>query len=429
MSGLRASSATMLVVASMIGTGIFTTSGFLLGDLGSKPAVITAWVVGGLLAMCGALAYAELGAALPKNGGEYQLLTRIYHPAVGFLAGITTVIVGFAAPIAACAIAFGNYLAAAFPGIPPRRAAIALVLVTSLVHSAKESTGFRWQDFATYGKIVLIVVFLVAGSTGPLVHFDEPPRAPLFETMISSPFAISLFWVGFAYSGWNAASYLAGEVVDPARTLPRATMWGTIVVTFLYLALNVIYLAGAPAAKLAGQLEVGQIAASELLGPIAGRGFALMIAIGLVATTGAYVMTGPRIAEAMGSDFPRLAWISKRSPETGPRRAITLQALVALAMVLNADYSALITAVGFVLQLWAGLTVLGVIVLRVREPNLPRPYKAHGYPVTPVAFVALTAWMIVRPIVEKPEVLLKAALALGVGLALYAWISRPVPAE
>lgn len=422
MSGgeLKTSTATMLVVASMVGTGVFTSTGFLLGDLGSKPATLLAWVVGGVLALCGALAYAELGAALPRNGGEYQLLSRIYHPAVGFLAGITSLVVGFAAPIAACAIAFARYLGAVVPGVPELPVAIALVVALTVLHSLRTSTGTRWQDYLTYGKLALIAAFLIAGLTGDLSHFGEAPRAPLSEVMTSTAFAVGLFWVAFSYTGWNAAAYLAGELRDPTA-LPRATMAGTLVVTALYVALNAVFLASAPADVLAGKLEVGQLSAAALLGPTAGRAFALMVALGLIATTGAFTLTGPRVVEAMGRDFPRLGWLSERAPDRGPVRALVWQALLAIALIVSASYDVLLTAIGFVLSAWAGLTVVGVIVLRIREPDLPRPYRILGYPFTPLLFTALTAWMIVRPIVEEPIILLWGTVAVAAGLGLYAW--------
>lgn len=422
---LKTSTAAMLVVASMVGTGVFTTTGFLLGDIGSKPAALIAWVVGGVLALCGALAYAELGAALPRNGGEYQLLSRIYHPAVGFLAGLTSLVVGFAAPIAACAIAFGKYLGAALPGVPEQPAAVALVLALSVLHASRTATGTRWQDYLTYAKLALIGAFLIAGLTGDLGHFSEPARAPVLEVVSSSAFAIGLFWISFSYTGWNAASYLAGELEDPARSLPRATMIGTLTVTALYVALNAVFMASAPTAELAGKLEVGQVSATALLGPDAGRGFALLIALGLVATTGAYTLTGPRVAEAMGRDFPRLAWLSVRAPDRGPVRALVAQAVLALILILTASYDTLLTAVGFVLSTWAGLTVLGVIVLRIKEPSLPRPYRVLGYPITPLVFAALTAWMIIRPVVDRPIILAWGALALALGLGAYAWARTP----
>lgn len=425
--GISTSTATMLVIASMVGTGVFTTSGFSLASLGSKPAVLVAWLVGGVLALCGALAYAELGAALPKNGGEYQLLSRIYHPAVGFLAGLTSLVVGFAAPIAACAIAFGKYLHAALPAVPELPAAVVLVLALTTLHTLRTSTGRRWQDYLTYGKLALIGAFLVAGLAQPLPFAGETPSAPLGAVVLSSAFAIGLFWVSFSYSGWNAASYLAGEMKDAARSLPRATMTGTLAVTGLYVALNAVFLASAPTEKLAGVLEVGQVSATALLGPDAGRAFAALIALGLVATTGAYTLTGPRVAEAIGRDFPRLAWLSVRAPERGPVRALVAQAALALLLIATASYDVLLTAVGFVLSTWAGLTVVGVIVLRIKEPDLPRPYRVLGYPITPLLFAALTAWMIVRPVVDRPTILLWGASVLALGLGLYAW-ARPRPA-
>jgi APA family basic amino acid/polyamine antiporter len=246
---------------------------------------------------------------------------------------------------------------------------------------------------------------------------------------LSTPFAIGLFWISFSYTGWNAASYLAGEMKDPARTLPRATLIGTLTVTALYVALNAVFVASAPTEKLAGVLEVGQVSATALLGERAGQAFAVLIALGLVATTGAYTLTGPRVAEAMGADYPGLRWFSTRTEGRGPVRALVAQAVLAIALILTASYDTLLTAVGFVLSWWAGLTVVGVIVLRRKEPSLVRPYRALGYPLTPLVFAALTAWMIARPVVDRPIILLWAALALAGGLGLYLVVRRGSPAN
>lgn len=421
---LGASTAAMLVVASMVGTGVFTSTGFLVGDIGSKPAVLFAWILGGALALAGALSYAELGAALPANGGEYQLLSRIYHPAVGFLAGLTSMIIGFAAPIASASVAFARYLDTVVPGLPERPVAAALILAMTLLHSTRVETGSRLQDWLTYGKIGLIAAFLALGAFAPLPHFGEAPRVPLGAAIASGSFAVGQFWIAFSYSGWNAASYVAGELKDPARNLPRALISATIAVTVLYTALNFVYLAAAPADALAGQLQVAYVAATHMMGETASRFVSAVIALGLVSTTGAFVMTGPRVLAAVGVDYPRLALLTRRREGGAPVVALALQAALSLGMLFTASFEVMIESVGFVLSFWAGLAVLGVIVLRRREPTLPRPYKTLGYPVTPLVFVALMGWIIVRSVISKPEILVWGALALVASLAIWLW-ARP----
>jgi APA family basic amino acid/polyamine antiporter len=416
--------ATMLVVASMVGTGVFTTTGFLVRDLGSPLAVLAAWAVGGVLALCGALSYAELSAALPRNGGEYQLLGRIYHPALGFAAGIVSLVVGFSAPLAASALAFGHYLSAVVPGVRPMAAGIGIVVLLSALHAVHVRLGGWVQTAMTACEVALVLAFVVAGAVR-----GEPSRvlaqsgSPLAG--IGTPaFAAALVYVSFAYSGWNGAVYLAGEVRDPSRSLPRALLAGTAVVTALYLALNWVFLSAAPAGDLAGVVEVGHVAAARLLGSGVGLVFSALVALVLACSVSSMLMAGPRVYETMGVDHPSLAFLSRRTRHGGPAVAVALQAAMAVAMIATASFGALLRYVGFTLSLVAGLAVLGVVVLRRREPALPRPYRAWGYPATPLLFVALSAWIVVHALVENPASSLAGLATVAVALALYALLGR-----
>lgn len=409
----------MLVVASMVGTGIFTTSGLLIRDLGSPLAVIAAWLLGGVLALCGALSYGELAAALPRNGGEYQLLSRIYHPAVGFAAGLVSLVVGFSAPLAASALAFGHYLSAVLPGVPPTAAGIAVVVVAAAPHALNVRLGGRVQSAMTVLEIALVVAFVAAGAArgdpSRLLAGGDRPLA----VAATPAFAVALVYVSFAYSGWNGAVYLAGEVRDPSRAVPRALLGGTSLVVVLYLALNVVFLAAAPPAELAGVVEVGHVAAVRLLGPGAGRALSALIALTLAAAVSAMLMAGPRVYERMGRDYPSLAVLARRSHGRGPVAAVTLQAVLALAMIATSSFGALLLYIGFTLSLVAGLTVAGVFVLRRRDPGLARPVRTWGYPVTPLLFVVLSGWMIVHALVENPASSWAGLATAVVGLGLY----------
>lgn len=409
----------------MVGTGVFTTSGFLLGDLRSAPAVLAAWLLGGLLALAGALSYAELVASLPENGGEYRLLGKIYHPSVGFASGVASLVVGFAAPTAASALAFGQYLHALQPEIPERSLAVALILGLCALHAWRVTLGGRVQDALTLFKIALIVGFVAVGG----LALREPSRLlsgerTLADATLSPAFAVSLIWVTFAYSGWNAATYVAGELRDPARSLPRALVAGTALVTVLYLGVNAVFLAGAPPERLHGVLEVGHVAAVELLGPRAGSALSLVIAFGLVSTVGALVMTGTRVLEAMGRDHAALALLARRATGGGPFVAVWVQGGIAVALALTASFETLISYIGVTLSFFAALTVLGVIVLRVRAPGLARPYRAWGYPVTPLAFVLLMGWSIARSCGERPVAALAGLGTIVVGALSYRVIAR-----
>jgi APA family basic amino acid/polyamine antiporter len=417
--GLSTLSAALLVVASMVGTGVFTTTGVVLDAAPSRLAVLAVWLVGGLAALAGSLSYAELAAAIPRNGGEYLLLSRIYHPAVGFVAGFVSLVAGFAAPIAASAIAFGHYLHAAFPAAPPMPAALGLIAVMTLLHSGRLRLGSRLQDLLTLGKIAIIVAFIIIGATllDPQALLAGPD---VTEVLGTGGIAVGLIVVAYAYSGWAAATYVAGEIRRPARALPRALVFGTATVTLLYLGLNAVFVLAAPPSELRGVIEVGHVAASRLIGPAGARIFSAAIALGLISTVGALVMTGPRITEAMGRDHTRLAFFLRKRPDRNPVAATLLQGALAIALALTTAFGTLLTWVGVLLTLSAALTVAGVFVLRVRQPELPRPYLTFGYPLTPCVFLSLAAWMIGAAVVERPAIVLASLATIALGLALYA---------
>ncbi len=415
------STATMVVVASMVGTGVFTTTGLLVRDLRTPAAVLAAWAVGGVLALCGALSYGELAAALPRNGGEYQLLGRIYHPALGFAAGIVSLVVGFSAPLAASALAFGHYLSAVAPGLPPVPSAVGIVVLASALHAFHVRLGGRVQTAVTALEVALAMAFVAAGAVR-----GEPARllAGAGGGGGAAPFATALIYVSFAYSGWNGAVYLAGEVKEPSRTMPRALLAGTALVVGLYLALNAVFLAAAPAGDLSGVVEVGHVAAVRLLGPGAGRVLSALVALVLASSVSAMLMAGPRVYEAMGIDYPALSILARRTRHGGPVVAVAFQAAVAVGMVATASFGALLVYIGFTLSLMTGLAVAGVAVLRRREPSLERPYRTWGYPVTPLLFVGLSAWMVAHALFENAASSWAGLATVAAALALHALLGR-----
>jgi APA family basic amino acid/polyamine antiporter len=423
--GLGLGSATALVIASMVGTGVFTTTGLLVEALRSPLAVLAAWAAGGALALSGALCYAELSAALPRNGGEYQLLGRIYHPAAGFAAGVVSIAVGFAAPLAASALAFGRYLSAAVPGVPPLLASVAAVAVFALLHGFDVAWGGRAQAGVTAALVVLIAAMAAAGlALGEPARILEPAARPAAEAVLSPEFAVALVLVSFSYSGWNGAAYVAGEVRAPSRNLPLALLLGTALVTVLYLGLNAAFLAAAPAADLAGVVEVGHVAARRLAGPAAGRILSGVVAVVLASSVGAMILAGSRVYEAIGSDHRALAFLARRTSRGAPAAAVAVQVALALAMVVTSSFGALLAFIGFTLSVVAGLTVLGVVVLRLREPGLARPYRTWGYPATPLLFLALSAWMVGHSLAERPVSSLAGLAIIALGLVLYLVVAR-----
>jgi basic amino acid/polyamine antiporter, APA family len=421
-------SAAIIVVANMIGIGVFTTLGFQVASLPSPFAVLMLWVLGGVGAFCGALCYGELGSMMPRSGGEYTYLSNIYHPAIGFLSGWVSMVAGFAAPIALAAIALGEYAGAILPGLDKTVIAVAVIVILSLVHVAHVKFGCHFQNVFTGGKILLIVAFIVSGFlvTNPQDITLAPSTSDL-RSVFSPEFAISLVYVFYAYSGWNSASYVAGEIRRPERNLPIALFWGTAFVSLCYCLINYMFLYTVPMSELAGQIDIGYLSAKSIFGQ---RGAALMtvlICLALISSLSSLVMVGPRVTQTMSEDIRRLRFLAFRNRSGAPVYAIILQALVAIFLTLTATFNAVLTYVGFTLALFASLTVLGVFVLRRRQPHLKRPFKAWGYPVTPAIFLLLYGWMICYLIIERPLPSVCGLLTVASGLLLYKLLATEAP--
>jgi APA family basic amino acid/polyamine antiporter len=421
-SGLTA---TNIVVANMIGTGVFVSLGFQVISIHSDFAVMALWVIGGLLSLCGALCYAELAVALPRLGGEYNFLSRIYHPALGFMAGWISVWVGFPAPIALSAMAFGTYFLGIVPNSSPLILSLVLVWTVTIILLVGLRTGERFQNIATIVKIALIVFLIGAGIFYQHKQpFDLTPQADDLATMLSGPFAVSLVFVMYSYSGWNGASYLTAEVRNPEKNVPWALVTGTIIVTVLYVLLNWVFLISAPTSEIAGKPQVGLIAGQHILGQFGGVLTSAFISLGLIASVSAMSWIGSRVTKSMADDFSKLAFFGRVNQHGTPYIAMIWQALVVTALILTGSFENVLVYTQFVLLLSSFLAVLGLIVLRFRQPNLPRPYRVWGYPITPLIFLVVTLFMMLYTIQQRiVESLLGLATAL-VGLGIY-YIVRP----
>jgi APA family basic amino acid/polyamine antiporter len=418
--------AILIVVANMIGTGVFTTLGLQAAGIPDGAALLLLWFVGGLIALCGALSYAELAAALPRSGGEYHFLSRIFHPLLGQLAGWVSVSVGFAAPVALAAMAMGHYAATVFPGTPTAIAVAALVLVTA-VHAFDLDLGRRVQVVATWLKIAVILLFCAVGLSLPATSgsLSVLPSATTFEAVWSAPFAVSLIYVAYAYSGWNAAAYVVDEVQDPGRAVPRALLLGTLVVTLLYLLLNLTFLRTVEYDALVGRVEVGALSAETIFGSVGGHLMSLVLTLLLVSTVSAMVLAGPRVLERIGEDLPFFRPLSVRNRRGAPTRAVLLQQGLALAMILTGSFEAVLSFAGFTLTLFAVVTVAGVIRLRRREPDLPRPFRVPWYPLPPLVFILVSLGSLVFLASERPLPVLLAVLLLGLGWLSVRLAGRP----
>jgi basic amino acid/polyamine antiporter, APA family len=425
---------TNIVIANMIGAGIFTTSGLLMGDLHNPVVMMALWLIGGLVALCGALSYGELGAAFPQAGGEYAFLSRLYHPLLGFLSGWVSFFVGFSAPIAASAIGFSEYLTRAFPGllhpgffadaddeakIMRKIYALLIIAAFTFLHTRGLKTGSRVQNGLTTLKVLLIVGLVGAGfavGRGSLAHFTA--AAPFrFDFAGLKTMGLSLMWIMFAYSGWNASAYVGSEVRDPLRNLPRSLLLGTGIVTLLYLALNLFYVYAVPPAQMEGVISVGGLAAGNLFGRSAETVLSLVISFAFFSSLSAYLILGPRVYYSMARDgifFKSIAFVDPKC--CVPTRSIVLQGAIAAVMVFLGTFRQLLTYMGFSLGLFPLLAVLGVFILRRTGRSV---VKLPGYPVAPAIYLLFGISILVLSFLRQPFESLVALGTAAVGIPVY----------
>jgi APA family basic amino acid/polyamine antiporter len=408
----------------MIGIGVFTSLGFQVRDLPSGFALLMLWVVGGVFALCGALSYAELATAFPRSGGEYNFLSRIYHRSIGFLAGWMSATVGFSAPTALAAMAFGGYLSGAVPGAPPLLLALAVVWAIALVHLLGARRASEFQNISTLVKVVLILAFIIAAfAAGPPQALSFAPCARDIGYIASPAFAVSLAFVKYSDTGWSSATYIAGEIRDPKRTLPISIIIAVITVTILYVALNAAFLYTTPIEEFAGQIDVALIAGQHVFGDTGGRIVGVLICAGLVSSISAMMWVGPRVTMVMGEDHPLLEPFARRTMNGVPVAALLFQLAIVTVLLLTQSFESILEFIQFSLTVSSFLTVLGVIVLRHRDPDLPRPYRVWGYPLTPLLFLAVSLFMMAYMLVERPKQSLAGVAMMLTGLLVY-WLSR-----
>lgn len=387
--------ASSFVIASMIGTGVFTSLGFQLKDIQSIFPLIMLWIVGGVVALCGALSYSELGAALPRSGGEYHLLSRIIHPSIGFAGGFVSATVGFSAPAVLAAMALGMYFAAIFPAFDPMWVACSMILVFHFLHAFSLKWGTLFQGWSTGIKVILIFIFIIAGfMMNDHQVISILPKPGDVKLIMSSGFAVSLVWVYYAYTGWNSTIYFAGEVRNPQKDLPRSLLLGTSFVMVLYVLLNYIFLYTTPMSEMVGQVEVGYISGVRIFGQTGAGIIAIGISFLLLSTISSYVFIGPRIMETMGEDYSYIRILSKNNSQGIPIYAFILQLAICLLFIFTSSFEQVLMYTGIALIITNSATVAAVFVLRKREPELPRPYKVWGYPWTPILFLAVNAWIL-----------------------------------
>ena len=417
-------SATAVLISNMVGTGVFTSLGFQVLDLTSGFALLALWVVGGLLALSGALCYAELGAMHPRSGGEYVYLSEAWSPRLGFIGGFVSMTAGFAAPIAIAAMAFGRYAAQVLP-LAPMAATAAVLLLIAVVQWSGVSLARRFQVATTGATLLIIAAFIGTGlAIGPVEPIRFAPDAEAFRQMATAPFAISLIYVVYAYTGWNSIGYVAGEVAAPQRTIPRAVVGAVLLVALLYLLLHVVFLRTVPLDALRGTVEVGALSGTRILGARGGQLMSALIALVLVATISGFLLAGSRVTQAVGEGSPRLAWLGARGADGVPRRALALQLGLIVLLIVTASFEAVLAYAGIVLNLSNLLAVAGLMKLRRTRPEAERPFRTPWYPLTPLLFAALSCWMIAFVVWQRPSVILAALGTLVAGSLLYSYVER-----
>lgn len=408
-----------LVIANMIGTGVFTSLGFQLFDIHSVFSILMLWLLGGIISFCGALVYCELGVAIPRSGGEYAYLTKLMHPSVGFLSGWVSSTVGFAAPVALASMALGSYVNKIIPQINVTVCALCVVSLITVIHATNLKAGSNFQKILTFLKVFVILGFIIAGFCyTPQHEITIAPQPFSLKEIMSPAFWVSLIYVSYAYSGWNAASYLAGDMQNPQKNLPRALLIGTLIVTVIYVVLNYIFLYSTPANELTGVLEIGHVSAMHIFGQVIGQFMSIVIAFLLVSSISAMIMAGPRIIKSMGEDLEILGFLSKTNKNNVPYVAVIVQSAITVILILSAKFEQVLTFVGFSLSIFTFLTVSSVFILRARKLTSP-DYKTWGYPVTPLIFLALNAFILYTVFREKPTESLLGLLNVAFGGLIY----------
>jgi APA family basic amino acid/polyamine antiporter len=419
--------ATFLVIANMIGTGVFTSLCFQTGSIHSGFALLFIWILGGIAALCGSLVYSELATRFPRSGGEYNLLGEIYHPSIGFISGWISITVGFAAPVAFNSMILGEYLHHIYPNIQALKVGVAVVIIISIIHSVSVKFGAQFQNIFTILKLSLILLLIGGGFyVSSNEHYPIIADAAAWKDIFSQPYAVSLVFVSYAISGWNAASYFASDIENPRRNIPRAMIFGTLIVLCLYVLLNYTFLQHIPFDQI-GKMDAngpvnpdtGLLAAINIFGPIWGKIYGILFSLALVASISSMIFAGPRVTQVMGEDYEFFKFAALKNKNGAPYVATLVQMTIALLLMLTSSYESILAYIGFTLSLMTLLTVFGIFRVRMKNKEENTAYKTWLYPVTPIIFLLLSLWMIHFTIVSKPFISLIGFVTALSGIAFY----------
>ena len=395
----------------MIGTGVFTSVGFQLSAVQNSWAILLLWIIGGIMALFGAFAYAELATHFKESGGDYIYLSRVFHPLLGYLSAWTALTVGFSAPVALAGMAFTRYLAP-FGLAGNVWLAIAIIILIGLMHSFTIRHSSKFQNITTLVKVLFIIVLIIIAFTlkndgANSLNFSASWKQEIFKP----GFAVSMVYVTFAYTGWNAAAYIADEIQSPLKNIPKALIGSTIFVAILYVLFQIALLKHANVAQLEGKEEVAFIAFNSLLGTSGGKWVSIFIAFQLIATISSYLWVGPRVTCAMAKENKLWMRLSKTNAHGIPVRAIWVQVFIAILLTLTGSFEKILLYAGFVLQLMASLTVASSLFLKNKKITT---YKSPFRPVLQIIFLVFSAWVLILTLVDRP---IESLLGLGILLA------------
>ena len=410
--------ATALVVSNMVGTGVFTSLGYQLLDVQSTTSIILLWLTGGFLALFGAFSYAQLGTHFKQSGGDYIFLSRIFHPVLGYLTSWASLVVGFSAPVAIAAIAMTQYLAP-FGIQESNMLAIGIILLVGVMHSFSIRQSGRFQNVTTVIKLAFVLVLIGLGiAYTPAISANAISFRTSWTQELTTPgFAVSLIYVTYAYTGWNVAAYIVGEIKDAQRGLPRALIIGSILVTILYVALQLVFLKHASQEQLAGKVEVATIAFSNLFGPSGSRWVSFFIAVQLVATISGYIWAGSRVTHAMAKEHSLWRALRPVNSLGIPVRTVWAHVFISIALTLTGTFEQILLYTGFILQLMSTLAVASVLFLK-KDKNSDN-FKSPFYPYAQYIFILFSGWILAYTLYDRPTESLIGLGIIAAGLVTY----------
>jgi basic amino acid/polyamine antiporter, APA family len=401
-----------VVVANMIGTGVFTSLGFQLQTAQNLWSIMILWLGGGIIALCGALSYAELGAHFKATGGDYIFLSRVFHPLAGYLSAWAGLTIGFSAPIALAAIAFIKYMAPVVALEPwiAKLIAVGIIVLITLLHSFTLRHSSRLQNLSTILKIGFLLTLIIAGS----LFAAHAPASIITsnswqQEITTTGFAVSMIFVTYAYTGWNAAAYIAGEMKDPQKNVPKALIFSTLVIIILYTAFQWVLLRHAPIAAMQGKEEVSYISFQHLWGDAGAKWVSFFIALQLIATMSSYLWVGPRVTWAMSSAHHHWKPLSKQNQHGIPVRALWLHAFISIILTLSGSFEQILVYAGFILQLFSALNVSTSLFIKPEPGAFKTPLK----PLPQILFLLFSVWVLVFTAIDKPMESL-----IGIGIVL-----------